>query len=85
MTSKLTLSIDNKIIIKAKMFAANQKRSLSDLVENYLKSLVHAEEHAAHDELSPAVRSLRGSFKVPADFDDNYKKTAREERIKKHG
>lgn len=85
MTTKLTLTIDNKIIIKAKMYASQQKRSLSDLVENYLKSLVHAEASVDRDELSPVVRSLRGSFRVPADVDDNYKKIAREERIKKHG
>lgn len=83
MTTKLTLTIDNKIIIKAKMYAAHQKRSLSDLVENYLKSLVHPEESAIQGELTPAVRSLMGSFKAPADFD--YKKILREERVKRHG
>jgi hypothetical protein len=82
MTTKLTLTIDNKIIIKAKMYASQQKRSLSDLVENYLKSLTHAES-GDQDELTPAVRSLMGSFKTPADFD--YKTVLSEARIKKHG
>jgi len=47
------------------------ERSLSDLIENYLKALTD-DEIAIEDELSPTVKSLRGSFKLPKNF--NYKR-----------
>lgn len=71
MTTKLTLTIERSIIEKAKKYARKRERSLSDLIENYLKALT-AEETANHDELTPTVKALRGSFKLPDDFD--YKK-----------
>ena len=37
MTTKLTLTIDESIIDSAKAYARDQGRSLSDVVENYLK------------------------------------------------
>lgn len=39
MNTKFTLSIDKSVIAQAKEYAALQGRSLSDLVENYLKSV----------------------------------------------
>lgn len=80
MNTKLTLTIDNDVILKAKGYAYSKGHSLSDLVENYLKSLVASNTPA---EITPNVKSLMGSFKAPADFD--YKKILQEERIKKHG
>ena len=40
MTTKLTLTIDESIIDSAKAYARDQGRSLSDVVENYLKVLL---------------------------------------------
>ena len=40
MDSKLTLSINKEIAKRAKFYAKNRGRSLSDLVENYLKLLI---------------------------------------------
>jgi predicted HicB family RNase H-like nuclease len=37
MKSKLTLTLDKDVIKKAKEYAATQERSLSNLVESYLK------------------------------------------------
>ena len=37
MDAKLTLSIDKDVARKAKVYARSKGRSLSDLVENYLK------------------------------------------------
>ena len=71
MNTKLTLTIDQSIIERAKKYARKKERSLSDLIENYLKALT-TEEISKHDELSPTVKSLKGSFKMPKDFD--YKK-----------
>ena len=73
MNTKLTLTIERSIIEKAKKYARKKERSLSDLIENYLIALT-AEENIPDpdDELSPALKSLKGSFKVPKKFD--YKK-----------
>ena len=71
MNKKLTLTIDQSVIERAKKYARQKERSLSDLIENYLKALT-TEEFSKQDELSPTVKSLKGSFKMPKDFD--YKK-----------
>ncbi|MBF4471855.1 MULTISPECIES: DUF6364 family protein [Flavobacterium] len=71
MNSKLTLTIEQSVIEKAKKYARKRERSLSDLIENYLKALTN-EEADKEEELTPTVKSLRGSFKLPENFD--YKK-----------
>jgi hypothetical protein len=71
MSTKLTLTIEGAIIKKAKLYASKEERSLSDLIENYLKALM-TEEKTQENELTPTVKSLKGSFKLPAHFD--YKK-----------
>jgi threonine synthase len=81
MTTKLTLTIEQEVIKTAKTYAQKKGRSLSDLIENYLKTLVHTEKDS--EELSPRVKRLVGSVKLPENFD--YKKTLEEEIIKKHG
>ncbi len=67
MNSKLTLTIDQGIIKKAKSYAKVQGRSLSDLIENYLKAITA--EQTINEDVSPLVKSLRGSFKAPKAFD----------------
>ena len=37
MNTKLTLTIEQSIIEKAKKYASGKGRSLSDIIENYLK------------------------------------------------
>ncbi|MFC2116195.1 DUF6364 family protein [Bacteroidota bacterium] len=71
MNTKLTLTIEQRIITKAKKYAKKRGRSLSDIVENYLKAITR-EKDDSEVEISPLVKSLHGSFKVPSDFD--YKK-----------
>jgi len=70
MNTKLTLTIEQSIIEKAKSYAKEKGRSLSDIIENYLK--VITTEKRVIEDVSPIVNSLRGSFKVPESFD--YKK-----------
>jgi hypothetical protein len=71
MNTKLTLTIDQTVIEKAKKYAKDKERSLSNLIENYLKALT--EEDRSNDiELTPIVKSLKGSFTAPKNFD--YKK-----------
>jgi hypothetical protein len=68
MNTKLTLTIEQSVIEKAKKYAQHRDRSLSSLIENYLKALVN-EEVSDEAELTPTVRRLRGSFKLPENFD----------------
>jgi hypothetical protein len=67
MNTKLTLTIEQSIIEKAKSYAKEKGRSLSDIIENYLKAITT--EHKADVEISPLVKSMQGSFKAPSDFD----------------
>lgn len=71
MNTKLTLTIEHTVIERAKSYAREKGQSLSDIVENYLKVITH-EEPKANNEITPLVKSLKGSFNAPPDFD--YKK-----------
>jgi len=68
MNTKLTLTIEQEIIQKAKEYAKQKNRSLSDIIENYLKMLTK-EDKKESTKLSPVVKSLRGSFKAPENMD----------------
>lgn len=81
MNTKLTLVIEQEIIQKAKDYAKQKNRSLSNIIENYLKSLTK-EEPVKQTEMGPLVKSLRGSFKLSKDMD--YKKELTKELEKKH-
>jgi replicative DNA helicase len=81
MDTKLTLTIEQRLITQAKKYAKNKGRSLSDLVENYFKVLT-TEKESEDIELSSTVRSLKGTFKLPQNID--YKKVLKEEISKKY-
>jgi len=68
MNTKLTLTIEQSLIEKAKQYAKGKGRSLSDIVENYLKVII-SEEKAMVIDSTPIASSLRGSFKAPKGFD----------------
>ncbi len=73
MDAKLTLKLDKYVIDKAKEYAASNKRSLSRIIESYLKTLIEKEKLQADDiEISPFVKSMRTGVQIPADYD--YKK-----------
>ena len=61
MNTKLTLSLDDEIIIKAKAYAKANGKSLSQLIENYLSFLVK-ESNQIVSEPSVAYQ-LKGVFK----------------------
>lgn len=81
MNTKLTLTIEQSVIEKAKIYARKKERSLSDLIENYLKALT-IEESKKENELTPIVSNLKGSFKMPKDFD--YKKELTDRLFEKY-
>jgi hypothetical protein len=72
MNTKLTLTIDQEIIERAKSYAKDKNRSLSNIIENYLKMLTKADKVEQIEKLNPIVKSLKGSFKMPKDM--NYEK-----------
>ncbi|WP_298248425.1 DUF6364 family protein, partial [uncultured Christiangramia sp.] len=65
MNTKLTLTIEQEIIKRAKEYAKEKNRSLSDIIENYLKVLTKEEQKQKDKKLNPVVKSLKGSFKMP--------------------
>jgi hypothetical protein len=71
MTTKLTLTVEKEVIELAKAYANKKGRSLSDLIESYLKTLVQKDNNNNND-LSPNVKRLLGAVKAPKGFD--YKK-----------
>jgi hypothetical protein len=81
MTTKLTLTLDDKVIESAKRYAKIKGRSVSELVESYFKSITELDNDQS-DELTPSVKSLMGSFKAPKNFD--YKKVLRNEKQRKY-
>ena len=72
MNTKLTLTIEQEIIERAKKYAKEKNRSLSDIIETYLKVLTKSEQNQQVEKLNPIVKSLKGSFKMSKNMD--YKK-----------
>ena len=68
MNTKLTLSLDKSVIDKAKSYAKNTGRSLSELVENYFENLTSNSQDNA--EIHPKVKKLIGRITLPPDFDE---------------
>jgi len=68
MNTKLTLSLEEKVIAEAKTIAKKNGKSLSSLIENYLKSLIQQKDLG--QEIAPEVKKLVGRIKP---IDENYK------------
>ena len=79
MLTKLTLSVDKSVIERAKAYAKQTGRSLSELVESYLESITRQETEF---EVSPKLKQLIGSVTLPADF--NEEEELRAARESKH-
>jgi len=71
MDTKLTLKLDKYVIVKAKEYASSQRRSLSRLIESYLKTLINTDNDQSDDdiEISPFIKSMQSGVKLPADLD----------------
>lgn len=64
MQTKLTLSIDKRIIERAKIFAKQSNRSLSDIIETYLERITDQNIDDVDSELGQIV----GVIDLPEDF-----------------
>ncbi len=69
MNTKLTLTVEQSVIKKAKLYAKSKGRSLSDIIENYLRVITMNNNKVKLTEITPVVKSLLGSFKIPDDVD----------------
>ncbi len=83
MATKLTITVNKTIIEEAKSYAKSQGRSLSNLIEEYLKSVVNKKKQEKDFEISPVVKSLWGSVK-PISNSMDYKDILSEEILKKY-
>jgi len=68
MDKKLTLSLDQGIIKKAKVYAKHNNTSLSKLIESYLATLTRRTK--GKPEITPLVESLSGVIELPAEFNE---------------
>lgn len=81
MSTKLTLYIEEQVIEQAKSYAESTGRSLSNIVEAYLKALAAPKVEKIED-IDPLVRSLWGSVKLPDD--KTYKELLQDALIEKY-
>ncbi|MGB0879055.1 MAG: DUF6364 family protein [Polaribacter sp.] len=78
--NKLTLSINQAVIDGAKEYAKSNGKSLSRIVEEYLKSLSKSEKSKPPRKL---VMELKGSVKMPKEF-NSYKELLQDALIEKY-
>jgi len=62
MSAKLTLSIDESVIRDAKEYAQKSGRSVSQLVESYLKAITNPSKKRK-SKLPPHIKRWHGAFK----------------------
>ncbi len=59
--AKLTLSVDERVVSRAKQYAKHRGVSISEMVEAYLAAVAGPPTRAASD--TPILRSVRGVLK----------------------
>lgn len=86
MSTKLTITIDPAIIGSAKQYARTRGRSLSNLIEDYLRALVEEQKAGTeHKNIEPASKARRlYGILAPLAGDFDYRQTLEEELLKKH-
>ncbi|MFW2172741.1 DUF6364 family protein [Acinetobacter guillouiae] len=82
MQAKLTLSIDKKVIERAKIYAQEHEQSVSSLVEAYLDR-ISAHTEISSDVQAPITGRLTGMFAIQ-DQGQDYKALLSEARMEKH-
>ena len=82
MKTKLTLNLDQDVIDRAKSLARQRKKSLSNIVQDYLQFITLDKPQPEDVEISPVVRKLAGTLKVDPNLD--YKKAYRDHLEKKY-
>lgn len=70
MNTKLTLSLKKEVIEQAKIYAKGTGRSLSEMVENYFKSLVSNSNKKTEIDIDDRLKKITGIVTLPPDFDE---------------
>ncbi|MEM9919174.1 MAG: DUF6364 family protein [Bacteroidota bacterium] len=83
--SKLTLSISQSVIEEAKKYAKSSGKSLSSIVEEYLKSLSESQGSRGEKPKNKILAELRGSVKLPEEYRNaSYKEILQEALLEKY-
>lgn len=82
MSTKLTLLIDEAVVADAKAYARESGKSLSKIIEGYLRGLRKKQKKGVEDDLPPILKRLHGC--VNTTDNRNYKEIIEEEIIKKY-
>lgn len=70
--SKLTLNISDEMIAKAKVYASENNRSLSAIVESIFQVLTSKNKSELQDiEITPFVQSMIQEQSLPVDINEN--------------
>jgi len=67
MNKKLTLSLNETVIEKAKLYAENTGNSLSGLVEDYFEKITGS---YARPNISERLQAIAGKIELAPNFDD---------------
>lgn len=67
MSTKLTLTVEKSTIERAKAYAKNTGRSLSELIGNYLEVITSEKDE---NEISPRLKKIVGAVKLPDNFNE---------------
>jgi hypothetical protein len=82
MSFNLTVNLDNEVLVLAEQEAQARHTTLTEVVRHQLNVMARnwKDSHAGK---TPITDNLRGSVKLPSDFDEQ--KILAEELLKKHG
>jgi len=83
MNSKLTLSINQVVIEEAKEYAKLSGKSLSSIVEEYLKSLAKKKNIDKKKASLKILKELKDSVKLPEDI-NSYKEILQDTLVEKY-
>lgn len=81
MNKKLTLSLDETVIIQAKNYAGQNQETLSGMVEKYFKYLTEKTSKKEKKKISKEIEALIGIVAIPGHPD--IKKEYRQHRAEK--
>lgn len=64
MLTKITLDLEEEVVLKAESYAQKKNRSVSEIVEDYLASITSSECHVKSDEIiiGRVTSSITGMF-----------------------
>jgi hypothetical protein len=68
MNTKLTLTVEKNVIDRAKTYAKQTGKSLSELIENYLETIT---QERGNEKISPKLKKIVGAVKLPKNFDED--------------